>query len=553
VGTVDAQTNTIAAGAEGVWVLTANGVARIDPSTDRLGKPIGIGAPNTKGIAVGGGSVWVTDDQEGLLWRIEPGPHPVERTIDVGPGAFFVAYGAGAVWVANFIDGTVSRIDQRTNQVTARVPIGAPQALAAGAGSGWVSTAGAPPGGTLPASSCGAIEAGGRAPDVLIASDLPLQGPTSASPRAMADAIRLVLQQHGYRAGRFTVGYQSCDESTAQTGDFDIRRCAANAIAYAHAKQLVGLIGPWSSFCAEVQLATLNRARGGPLPVISPTSTDAGLTRPSGLPPGTGGYRGEPAVYYPTGVRNFVRLLAGDDRQAAALAVLARQKRLARVYVLQDGSDFWKGLLTEPFKRAAMALGVPIAGESAFDPQAKGYAAITRAVARSGADGVVIGAWAQPDAERLVTALRGRLGPRATLMASLGFDPPLPFRAARGTYVATTDVPRAALPLSGAGRRFAREVGATGTPLYGVLETAQAAELVMGAIAHSDGTRRSVLQQLRASRVRDGILGSFHFDRNGDADPVTVPILRLTGRSAADAPVPGAVVDRVVTIPRGIG
>jgi Protein kinase domain len=548
VARVPAQAQTVAAGREGVWTLADNRVARIDPATNRLGKSIPIGASRTVGLAVGAGSVWVTADGDGELWRIEPGPHPFARTIDVGPGAGYVAYGAGAVWVGNFIAETISRVDPRTNTVTARAPIGAAQGLAAGAGAAWVSTAGAPATGTLPASACGASEAGGRAPDVLIASDLPLQGPQSAGPRAMTDAIRTVLQQHGYRAGRFTVGYQSCDESTAQTGAFDVRRCAANANAYAHAKRLVAVIGPWSSFCAEVQLATLNRAPGGPVPVIGATTTYAGLTRPDGLPPGIGGgYRGEPGVYYPTGVRNFVRLVAGDDRQGAALAVLAKRLHLARVYVLQDGSDFWKGLLTGPFKRAAEALGVAIAGESEFDPHASGDAALARAVARSGADGVVVGAQWDQGGDVLVKALRARLGPRLPIMAGFGFDPPLG-TAARGVYVATGDVPRGALPLTPAARAFAREAGARETPLTGVLEAAQAAELVLGAIARSDGTRGSVLERLHASRVRDGILGSFRFDRNGDIDPGTVPIVRIRS-TAPDAPVPGAVVDRVVTIP----
>ncbi len=62
--------------------------------------------PGARGIAVGGGYVWVTAEQEGLLWRIEPGPHPVTRTIDVGAGVTYVAYGAGAVWTANYVDGT---------------------------------------------------------------------------------------------------------------------------------------------------------------------------------------------------------------------------------------------------------------------------------------------------------------------------------------------------------------------------------------------------------------------------------------------------------------
>ena len=87
------------------------------------------------GIAVGAGSVWATAGAgEGLVWRFEPGPDPIARSIDVGAGSGFIAFGAGAVWVANYTDGTVSRIDPRTNRVTSRRPIGPVQALAVGEG-----------------------------------------------------------------------------------------------------------------------------------------------------------------------------------------------------------------------------------------------------------------------------------------------------------------------------------------------------------------------------------------------------------------------------------
>jgi hypothetical protein len=87
-----------------------------------------------------------------------------------------------------------------------------------------------------------------------------------------------------------------------------------------------------------------------------------------------------------------------------------------------------------------------------------------------------------------------------------------------------------------------------------VLEAAQAAELVVRAIARSDGTRASVLEELKTTRVKNGLLGSFRFDRNGDVTPATVPIIRITGSTPPRAGLPsnlqGAVVDRVVEIPR---
>jgi ABC-type branched-subunit amino acid transport system substrate-binding protein len=543
----------LAAGPEGVWALSDDGIARIDPARNRVGTRIPVPFGSAEDIAVGGGAVWVTDRPQGLLWRIDVGRSVTASTIPVRVGAFHVAYGAGAVWVGNIVSGTVSRVDPRTNRVTSRVPVGAVQSLAAGDDVVYASTEGGTEAGTLPAPACGTIDAGGRTPDVLIASDLTLHGQTfSASSRADVDAIRLVLQQHGYRAGRFNVGYQSCDESTIQTGYYDPRRCAANANAYAHDTSLVALIGPFSSYCAAIALRMLNLAEGGPLPVISPSSTDAGLTRTDGLPVAAGGNLGEPGFYYPTGVRNFVRLEAVDAVQGTALAVLAKQLGLAHVYVLLEKGTIFNRLATEPFKRGAKALGVGVAGESTFKPATVDVAALADAVARSGADGVVLGADGYSSAGLpLVKALRARLGRRVPLMAiGVGFDPSLP-AAARGVYVASTDVPRSAARLTPAGERFATEAGEGNRPKYGVLESAQAAQLVLSAIARSDGTRASVLRNLRASRVTDGILGSFHFDRNGDIDPPVMPIERLDA-TRRDGPIEGAVFDRLITIPESL-
>jgi ABC-type branched-subunit amino acid transport system substrate-binding protein len=549
VARVPGDVNRLAAGDAGVWAEVGNAVARIDPATNRLQRRIVTPAWNAAGIAVGAGAVWVTGDAEGKLWRIDPETRSI-TTIDVGAGALYVGYGAGAVWTASLLAGQVARVDARTNQVTARLTVPAPQGLAAGAGAVWLSTGGAPAAGTLQAAACGQIDSGGAGrSDVLIASDLPLQGPDSADPRASADAIRLVLRRHGYRAGRFTVGYQSCDESTAQTGHIDLRRCAANADAYAHDDQLVTLIGPFSSWCAELAMATLNSAPGGPIPVIAPTATYAGLTRPTSDPLAEGGYLGEPGIYYPAGVRNFVRLATVDDLAGTALAVRARQLKLRSVYVLLQRDTAWKAQLSEPFLRAARALRVPVAGQETYSAR-QGYAPLARRIAASGADGVVIAGDAGLGSRALLTALRSRLGPRATLMSGYGYDPAFATAAAgsaaHGLYVATTDAQRAAAPRTAAARSFTADTGQDAQPQYGVLESAQAAEIVLAAIARSDGTRRSVLEQLKASRVKDGIFGTFHFDANGDIDPATMMILRVTGRAG---PIRDAAVDRIITIP----
>jgi DNA-binding beta-propeller fold protein YncE len=555
-----AGASTISAGGEGVWVLGwENKLWRIDPRTNRFGDPIELGSNRLLGIAVGAGSVWATSE-EGLLWRVEPGPRPFFRSIDVGAGVQYVAFGDGAVWTANWNDGTLSRVDPATNAVTGRVPVGAAQALAAGAGSAWVSIAGGARNGVLPASTCGEVAAGGRTPDVLVATDMPLRERGVTGPRAIADAVRFVIQDHDFRAGRYTVGYHSCDDSTAQTGGVEFRKCAANANAFASADRLVGVIGPYYSFCAQYEIPILNRAPGGPLALLGSTTTHPNLTRggPLALPPPFG-YRGEPDVYYPTGERNFFRLAARGDLAGVAMARLAKSLGLRSVYLLDDAPDgFGHVLFTDGFARAAPSLGLDIAGHARIDAEAAGYARLAGRVARSGADGVVLGDHLGAGGARLLEALRSRLGTRVTLLTGDGYAPIRRVReeagrAADGLYIAMPVLLPAAPGLTPAARRFTREFGAAADE-DGVLAAAQATETVLAAIARSDGTRASVLRELRATRATDGILGRFAFDRYGDITPARFTILRVTGEAASDQRLPGikgAVVDRIIAVPTG--
>ena len=58
------------------------------------------------------------------------------------------------------------------------------------------------------------------------------------------------------------VGFQSCDDSTAQAGKWDPGKCSQNANAYAENQSLLALIGTFNSGCAAVELPILNQAPG---------------------------------------------------------------------------------------------------------------------------------------------------------------------------------------------------------------------------------------------------------------------------------------------------
>ena len=537
----------LAAGEGGIWFVDQDeSVVRIDPRSNRARQRIEVAASFLGGIAVGGGSLWVTAPAEGVVWKIEPGRPPLMRTIDVGFGVAHIAFGGGAVWTANFLNGTVSRIDPRTNRVTAVSTVtGTPQGIAADGRSTWVSVAGGTTPGTLQTSACGQLASGGGRPDVLIASDLPLQPPVGQQARPLADAVRHVLERHEYRAGNYTVGYQSCDVSTAQAGLSDFFKCGSNAKAYAQADDLVAVIGTYHSGCAQVQIPILNRATGGPLAMVSPSNSAPGLTRRS-----PGNERGEPEIYYPTGTRNFMRVTAIDPMEGAAGAVLAKQLGLRRVYLLRERGEYGV-FLASGFRRAARALGLKIVGSGSWDLTARSFAGLVEPVARSRADGVFIAGPVFPG-ENVVTALRRRLGRRVTLIggSALFYALAVAGRDAVGLYVTLPGQPPG--ELGPAGQSFVRSFrrgrpGRDITPY--VLEAAQATEVVRQAIARSDGTRASVLRELRGLEIEDGILGSFRFDRNGDITPSAITIYRITGKTGPGSPLEGGVVDRVIRVP----
>jgi DNA-binding beta-propeller fold protein YncE len=74
-------------------------------------------------LAIGHGSVWVANADDGTVSRIDPDRHEVIRTIGIGAPAIDLAVTTHAVWVANGSDGTVSRIDPSADAVVETIDL----------------------------------------------------------------------------------------------------------------------------------------------------------------------------------------------------------------------------------------------------------------------------------------------------------------------------------------------------------------------------------------------------------------------------------------------
>jgi DNA-binding SARP family transcriptional activator len=74
-------------------------------------------------LAIGHGSVWVANADDGTVSRIQPDRREVIRTIGIGAPAIDLAVAIDAVWVANGSDGTVSRIDPSADAVVETIDL----------------------------------------------------------------------------------------------------------------------------------------------------------------------------------------------------------------------------------------------------------------------------------------------------------------------------------------------------------------------------------------------------------------------------------------------
>jgi branched-chain amino acid transport system substrate-binding protein len=384
--------------------------------------------------------------------------------------------------------------------------------------------AGGPPARPVASGICSPVSYGGPGrPRFLIVNNYFYQGPYKGHGVQTGQAIKMVLADRGWRAGPYTIGMQACEETSARTGQPSAEKCQRNARAFAQNPSVLGVIGPASSYCAASMLPILNRAPHGPLADISGSNTYVGLTRAAA---GTTA-PGEPQRYFPTGQRSYARLAPTDDVQGAADAMVAQRLGLRRAFVLDDRSPYGTAL-AGAFRSAAGSLGVGVVGTGHVSPTAHDYRALAGRVRAAHPTVVFVAGELGNAGPRLIAQLTAVLGPHVRLIGGDAFSP-APLVEAAGPRVDGMILSIAVLPttsLPPTGRRFAAEFQKRYTQLpccYSVHD-AQATELMLDAIAKAGGNRARIARYLIGARVRDGLLGDFQIDRNGDTTLNTIGI-----------------------------
>jgi branched-chain amino acid transport system substrate-binding protein len=374
-------------------------------------------------------------------------------------------------------------------------------------------------------------------PDAIIVSDISQGYPPAPTKAAMVRVIKGVLRQRDFRAGTYRVGYQSCGGTDDEKG-----ACERNAESYAAAADVLGVIGPYYSSCAAVQIPILSRRAAGPLAMVSPISTDPGLTL------NTPYSEHDPGALYRDRVRNYVRVVPPENVMGAAAATLAKQRGAERVvaFVNREPHSYrWYGpSVGGSFVETARSLGL-VTTELEWRDQ-ESYTAIAKRAAAARPQLVFFAGNPLNNAKRLLEDVRREVGPDVEFAAGDLFLDAAEELGPVGEGLHATGPYLVLESLTPAGRRFLRTVRvwpelAFNSGFAGPAEAAPATEALLEAIARSNGTRASVVEELFETRLKGGILGSFSFDRRGDITPARIAVFTIHNGTV--------VVDGVVRVP----
>jgi branched-chain amino acid transport system substrate-binding protein len=364
--------------------------------------------------------------------------------------------------------------------------------LIGGTEGGSTAGAGGPGAATSPVSSGAQPVAGGGSQPLTIASDLPLQGAAKDTSDATNNAIALYLSQIGSKVGNHPITFKKYDDATAAAKTWDATQCQKNASAHNADAAEVAVVGPYNSGCAKVEVPILNQAPNGPLVMVSHGNTNPGLTK--------SWQSGEPGVYYPTGKRNYARVLTTDDAQGDAVATFAKTQGVTRVYVLNDNESYGQGVALA-FAAGAKAAGITVLGDDVWDAKATSYAPLFQKIKAAGADAVFFGGIYDSNGARLVKDKVTVLGDNAKvkMLTPDGFTGYPEFNAmpeAQGVYMCFPGLPTDRLQARGGAvatflAAYQAKYGTqpySSYALYGVA----AMQAVIEAIKASDGTRKGV-------------------------------------------------------------
>ena len=348
-----------------------------------------------------------------------------------------------------------------------------------------------------------------------IYSSLPLQGDSRPQSQSVINGEKLALEAGGGKAGAYTIKYVSLDDSTAAAGKWDAGAVSNNARKASQDSSTIAYLGEFNSGASAISIPILNQAG---ILQVSPSNTAFGLTKS-----GPGADKGEPDKYYPTGKRNYGRVVPIDDIQGQAQATYQADKGCKSTYILNDKEVYGKGVASTTQTALQDAGKVKVAGNEGIDTKAANFRTLAQKIKASGADCMFFGGITQNKAVQVFTDVNAA-NPQMKLFGPDGvaespFTTKLSPNVQRLTFVTNPTLDPKLYPESGQQffKDYKAKYGIDPEPyaIYGY----EAMSVVLDSItraADKGNDRQSVIDAFFQTKDKESVLGTYSIDEFGD-------------------------------------
>jgi branched-chain amino acid transport system substrate-binding protein len=360
----------------------------------------------------------------------------------------------------------------------------------------------------------GASQSGGKT--LTIYSSMPLQGAGGPQSRSVVNGMKLALAQNHDKAGRFKIKFVSLDNSTAQAGSWTPEATSANARKAAGDSSTAAYLGEFNSGAAVVSIPILNQAG---VPMISPANTAVGLTTKD-----PGATPGEPEKYYPSGRRNYVRVVARDSIKGPAMVNVMKEDGCTKVQLTNDKEVYGAGL-AQAIVIAAKRDGLDVISNEGIDKNAPNYRSLAQRAKAAGADCFAYSGVTQNNAVQLFKDFAAGLpnaklyGPDGTCESGfINTKTGIPASVAARYKCTSPTLPKSELPAEGQAffTAYAQKFGDTTPDPYSIYGY-ESMKLALDAIRRSKtGEKADIVKALFATKDRHSALGTYSIDSNGD-------------------------------------
>jgi branched-chain amino acid transport system substrate-binding protein len=373
----------------------------------------------------------------------------------------------------------------------------------------------------LGVAACGGGDSGGGgggsssgSTTLTIYSSLPLQGDSRPQSESVVNGEKLALEEAGGKVGKFRITYKSLDDATAAAGKWEAGQTSANARKAAQDKSTIAYLGEFNSGATAISLPILNEAG---ILQISPSNTAVGLTRA-----GAGADKGEPDKYYPSGKRNYGRVVPADHIQAAAQVAYQKDQGCTKLYILNDKEVYGKGL-ADQVANIAKAQGLQVLGNDGIDTKAANFRTLATKIKSAGADCMFFGGITQNKGVQVFSDVHAA-NPTAKLFGPDGvaespFTSKLSPSVQKVTYVTNPTLDPKLYPASAQKffDTFKQKYGKDPEPyaIYGY-EAMKVALLAIQNAGDKGNDRQAVIDAFFKIKDRESVLGKYSIDKNGD-------------------------------------